>query len=81
MRRYLLWIWFSLFLVLQGCVHATIQPKANQKQTTELKQRYYQAKTTTPDGTVIAFTVYQPQLKAGQDAPLLFIHMVLVYLV
>ena len=38
MRRYLLWIWFSLFLVLQGCVHATIQPKANQKQTTELKQ-------------------------------------------
>jgi len=71
MRRYFLWIWFSLFLALQGCVHATIQPKANQKQTTELKQRYYQAKTTTPDGTVIAFTVYQPQLKAGQDAPLI----------
>ncbi|MGB5887544.1 MAG: CocE/NonD family hydrolase [Acinetobacter venetianus] len=71
MRRYFLWIWFSLFLVLQGCVHATIQPTAYQKQTTELKQRYYQAKTTTPDGTVLAFTVYQPQLKAGQDAPLI----------
>ena len=46
MRSSLLWIWFAVFLILQGCVHATVQPNQISKaHTTELKQRYYQVKT------------------------------------
>lgn len=71
MRSYVLWLCCSLMLVLQGCVHATTQPVSMTLKTTELKQRYYQAKTTAPDGTVLAFTVYQPHLTSNQTAPLL----------
>jgi predicted acyl esterase len=71
MRSNILWLCFGIFLLLQGCVNATIQPQKIQSQPTELKQRYFQAKTIASDGTIIAFTVYQPHLKAGQTAPLL----------
>lgn len=71
MRSNILWLCFGIFLLLQGCVNAAIQPQKIQSQPTELKQRYFQAKTITSDGTIIAFTVYQPHLKAGQTAPLL----------
>ncbi|MCH7382251.1 CocE/NonD family hydrolase [Acinetobacter dispersus] len=71
MRSYVLWLCFSLMFVLQGCVHATTQPISITAKTTELKQRYYQAKTTAQDGTVLAFTVYQPHLTSSQTAPLL----------
>lgn len=71
MRSYVLWLCCSLILVLQGCVHATTQPHSLTLKTAELKQRYYQAKTTAPDGTVLAFTVYQPYLTSDQTAPLL----------
>ncbi|USA45764.1 CocE/NonD family hydrolase [Acinetobacter sp. C26M] len=71
MRSYVLWLCFSLMFILQGCVHATIQPSSTISKTVELKQRYYQAKTTAPDGTVLAFTVYQPHLTANQTAPLI----------
>ncbi|UUM28987.1 CocE/NonD family hydrolase [Acinetobacter colistiniresistens] len=71
MRSYVLWLCCSLILLLQGCVHATTPPVSMTLKTAELKQRYYQAKTTASDGTVIAFTVYQPQLKSDQTAPLL----------
>ena len=68
MRTYLLWLWFGLVLALQGCMHAAVQPIPTQVKASELKQRYYQAKTIAPDGTVLAFTVYQPHLKIGQTA-------------
>ncbi len=72
MRSSLLWIWFAVFLILQGCVHATVQPNQISKaHTTELKQRYYQVKTKASDGTLIAFTVYQPKLSTNQTAPLI----------
>lgn len=73
MRSSLLWIWFAVFLILQGCVHATVQPNKISKahHTTELKQRYYQVKTKASDGTLIAFTVYQPKLSTNQTAPLI----------
>ena len=71
MRTYLLWLWFGLVLALQGCMHAAVQPIPTQVKASELKQRYYQAKTIAPDGTVLAFTIYQPHLKVGQTAPLL----------
>ena len=71
MRSNILWLCFGIFLLLQGCVNAAIQPQKIQSQPTELKQRYFQAKTIASDGTIIAFTVYQPHLKAGQTAPLL----------
>lgn len=71
MRSNVLWIWFGVFFLLQGCVHATLRPQTVQQQPIELKQRYFQAKTTASDGTVLAFTVYQPHLKADQTAPLL----------
>lgn len=71
MRSYVLWLCFSLMFVLQGCVHATTQPVSITAKTIELKQRYYQAKTTAQDGTVLAFTVYQPHLTSSQTAPLL----------
>ena len=59
MRSNILWLCFGIFLLLQGCVNATIQPQKIQSQPTELKQRYFQAKTIASDGTIIAFTVYQ----------------------
>lgn len=71
MRSYVFWLCFSLLFVLQGCVHATSQSASVTGKSVELKQRYYQAKTTAPDGTVLAFTVYQPHLKSGQTAPLI----------
>lgn len=71
MRSYVFWLCFGLLSVLQGCVHATTQTTVVTSKSTELKQRYYQAKTTAPDGTVLAFTVYQPYLKPGQTAPLI----------
>ena len=72
MRSSLLWIWLAVFLILQGCVHATVQPNQISKvHTTELKQRYYQVKTKASDGTLIAFTVYQPKLSTNQTAPLI----------
>ncbi|KAB0476723.1 alpha/beta hydrolase, partial [Pseudomonas vancouverensis] len=71
MRSYVFWLCFGLLFVLQGCVHATTQTTVVTSKSIELKQRYYQAKTTAPDGTVLAFTVYQPHLKPGQTAPLI----------
>ena len=72
MRSCTLWIWLGLVLIIQGCAHATPQIAAlQQQQSTDLKQRYYQAKTTAPDGTVLTFTVYQPNLTATQTAPLI----------
>ncbi|WP_038341908.1 CocE/NonD family hydrolase [Acinetobacter sp. A47] len=71
MRSYVFWLCSCLMFVLQGCVHATIQTSMLTGKSSELKQRYYQAKTTAPDGTVLAFTVYQPHLKPGQSAPLI----------
>ncbi|MCH7336149.1 CocE/NonD family hydrolase [Acinetobacter sp. NIPH 2699] len=71
MRIYLLWIFFSVTLLIQGCAYHSPKPIHAHQETVELKQRYYQAKTITADGTVLAFTVYQPHLKVGQTAPLL----------
>ena len=71
MRMHALWLLVGLVFTLQGCMHANTQsPQFIQKQT-ELKQRYYQAKIIAADGTVLAFTVYQPKLSKGQTAPLL----------
>jgi hypothetical protein len=53
MRSNILWLCFGIFLLLQGCVNATIQPQKIQSQPTELKQRYFQAKTIAADGTII----------------------------
>lgn len=71
MRSYVLWLCFSLLFILQGCAYVAPQTKPIIQKTVELKQRYYQAKTTAPDGTMLAFTVYQPQLAAAQTAPLI----------
>ncbi|ENU31263.1 hypothetical protein F991_00842 [Acinetobacter sp. CIP-A165] len=71
MRTYLLWIFLSFALIIQGCAYHSPTPIHAHQKTVELKQRYYQAKTISSDGTVLAFTVYQPHLKVGQTAPLL----------
>lgn len=71
MRTYVLWFILSFALVLQGCAYHTHQSALHPQKTAALKQRFYQAKTITADGTVLAFTVYQPKLEANQTAPLL----------
>ena len=71
MRMHALWLLVGLVFTLQGCMHANTQSPQFIQKPTELKQRYYQAKTLAADGTVLAFTVYQPKLSKGQTAPLL----------
>ena len=58
------------FFVLSGCT--TTLPQTNASRTIQAqKQDYYQVRIPTRDGKKLAATVYQPQLQAGENAPLI----------
>lgn len=58
------------FFVLSGCT--TTLPQTNASRTIQAqKQDYYQVRIPTRDGKKLAATVYQPELQAGENAPLI----------
>lgn len=59
-----------LLLTLAGCATQQTLTAPQRAADGGLKQTYYQFETTAHDGKRIGFTVYQPQLAAGQSAPL-----------
>ncbi len=59
----------SLFLT--ACATRHIKPPLPQLANGELKETYYQMRTTAADGVTLSFTVYQPKLTANQTAPLI----------
>lgn len=56
-------------LLLAACATPSTQPPATEQQAA-LAPRYYDVSIPTPDGTVLRATVFQPALKAGEQAPL-----------
>lgn len=60
-----------LAFVLAGCATTKLSPAAPGPAQTTLKRDYYQVRITTHDGKKLAATVYQPELAAGQSAPLI----------
>lgn len=61
----------SAALTLTGCATRQIKPPLPHNAQGELKETYYQMRTTTPDGITLSFTVYQPKLSRQQTAPLI----------
>lgn len=59
----------SLFLT--ACATRHIKPPLPQRANGELKETYYQMRTTAADGVTLSFTVYQPKLTVNQTAPLI----------
>lgn len=71
MRHFFTLVCLSMIVVLSGCATRHIKPPLPQIASGELKETYYQMRTTTADGITLSFTVYQPKLAAHQTAPLI----------
>jgi ABC-2 type transport system ATP-binding protein len=71
MRHFFTLACLSITIALSGCATRHIKPPLPLMKSGELKQTYYQMRTTTADGITLSFTVYQPKLSAQQTAPLI----------